>query len=107
MQLGKLSMSHVVEAIDSSATPTRYAANMLTNPFLFENVQQKASPLNLEKPLAYSRYFNAADDRDRFFAILGHWEQALGTQNCALSCTAGLSTQRRTSQHNSRLGYDQ
>jgi hypothetical protein len=80
---------------------------MLINPFIFENVQQKASPLNLEKLQAYSGYSNATDDRDRVFAILGLWEQALGTQKCAISCTAGLSAQRRTSLHNSRLGYDQ
>jgi hypothetical protein len=76
-QLGELLMSKVVEAIDSRAESTRYIPNTLTNPFIFENVRVKATSLNLEKLLVYSRYFNASDDRDRVFAILGLWEQAL------------------------------
>lgn len=76
-QLGELLMGKVVDAIDSYVESPRYIANTLTNLFIFENVRQKATSLNLEKLLVYSRYFNATDDRDRVFAILGLWEQAL------------------------------
>jgi hypothetical protein len=76
-QLVDLLVDEVVEAISCPTTSPGYVANILTNPFIFENVKHKAISLNLEKLLAYSKYFNATDDRDRVFAILGLWEQDL------------------------------
>jgi len=76
-QLSELLMGKVVDAIGACVGPTRPVPNTLTNPFIFENVRERAGSLNLEKLLVYSRYFNATDNRDRVFAILGLWDQDL------------------------------
>ncbi|KAH0536279.1 hypothetical protein FGG08_006840 [Glutinoglossum americanum] len=81
-QLGELLTSVATTAVNpswvkSSETSTTYVGNTLTNPFIFENMRKKATSLNLEKLLVYGRYFNAADDRDRVFALLGMREQSL------------------------------
>ncbi|KAH0559693.1 hypothetical protein GP486_003790 [Trichoglossum hirsutum] len=73
-QLGELLTGTVVSAVSPSAS-TAYVGNTLTNPFIFENMRVKATSLNLEKLLADGRYFNATDDRDRVFALLGMREQ--------------------------------
>ncbi|KAI9773498.1 MAG: hypothetical protein M1839_002080 [Geoglossum umbratile] len=73
--LGELLTSLVVSTVNPSWTSTTYVDNALTNPFIFENMRAKAASLNLEKLLAYGRYFNATDDRDRVFALLGMRER--------------------------------
>jgi Heterokaryon incompatibility protein (HET) len=75
--LGELLTSVVVNAVSPSWASSTYAGNTLTNPYIFENMRQKATSLNLEKLLVQSRYFNATDDRDHVFALLGMRDQAL------------------------------
>ncbi|KAI9767094.1 MAG: hypothetical protein M1840_005883 [Geoglossum simile] len=75
--LGELLTSLVVLTVNPSWTSSAYAGNTLTNPFIFENMRQKATSLNLEKLLVQGRYFNATDDRDHVFALLGMRDQSL------------------------------
>lgn len=76
-QLGELLVSKVVEATNPFKTTSTYVGEFVTNQYIFENIRQKATSLNLEKLLVYSRYFNATNDRDRVYALLGMWEQSL------------------------------
>lgn len=72
-QLGTLLMEKVVEATTQPFTSTKYVGNPLHNQFIFENMRKKARSLDLERLLAYSRYFNAENERDLVFAVLGMW----------------------------------
>ena len=70
-------MAYVYSTTNESDTSMRSVGNFLTNSVIFENMRENAASLNIEKLMAYSRYFNATDGRDRLYALLGLWTQSL------------------------------
>ena len=75
--LGDLLVVAVKNATDQPNTSMSSIGNVIVNQLVFENMRAKADSLNLEKLLVYSRYFNATQNKDHIYALLGMWKQSL------------------------------
>ena len=75
--LGDLLMIKVKEATNQLNTSMSSIGNVVENQSIFENMRAKPDSLILEKLLAYSRYFNATQNKDHIYALLGMWKQSL------------------------------
>jgi Heterokaryon incompatibility protein (HET) len=55
-------------------TTSQYVLNPIANQFRFHDYKNQPSPLTLERLLADSRYFGAAQAEDHVFAVLNMWK---------------------------------
>ncbi|CAG8959329.1 hypothetical protein HYFRA_00013099 [Hymenoscyphus fraxineus] len=72
MNMDRLLNSKVEEMVGSGSPPTRFVTNKIRNQFIFTDVD-KTQSLTLEKLLANGRVFNATNQDDRVFGVLGMW----------------------------------
>ena len=70
-QLGQLLMTAVWEILRPSTTTLTGAENVILNQFVFENMREKRTLLQMERLLTNSRYFKATNPKDHVYAVLG------------------------------------
>lgn len=66
-------LNEETERINGPQDGARYIANTISNQFIFQEIIEQGKDLDLERLLAYSRYFNATMADDRVFAVRGMW----------------------------------